>query len=336
MEKRKHIMTLVLVGCTLFIAGFLLSTVYFHISHTHQIVGRQARENNSEYKYINPILFAEIGTKDQFTQFSSLIKKADSYINQQVASKNANSISLYVRELNTGYWTGINENEKYAPASMLKVALMLAYLKQAEKDPFLLEKKIKYEGIENDIQNYKPKAPLIIGKYYTVRELIQDMIIHSSNISNQLLLNNIDHSFLTEVYTTLELPLPKADAIDFLSAKSYSTLFRTLYSSTFLPRASSDTALELLTRSDFTNGIVAGVPEGTIVAHKFGERVKEVAGQSAEQELHDCGIVYYPGNSYFICVMTRGSSFQPLETIIKDLSKITYNEMIVINQAQQY
>jgi beta-lactamase class A len=298
-------------------------------------LGSEVRLNSSEYKFINPILLAEIGQKDQFPQFNAFNKTIQKYIDTAKAQGKATSVSVYLRDLDSAAWTGVNEDEVYAPASMLKVALMIAYLKEAETDPTILDKKLLYQGDDNSIENYKPEHPLVQGRYYTIRELIQDMIVQSSNVSNDVLLKNIDPVLLTRVYTDLALPLPTDKALDFLSAKSYSALFRSLYSATYLSRPYSNAALELLTHSDFYQGIEAGVPQSALVAHKFGERTKLVNGIPAERELHDCGIVYYSDNPYFICIMTRGSAFSDLQTIIEDISHIAYTSIVAIHTSQK-
>jgi beta-lactamase class A len=315
----------VAVGIALFLAGAGLEYgIYHQLSRQQPSLGKQVRENSTEFPYINPILYVEVGQKSQFSEYNSYNKNIEKYIHTTVTAEKAKSISVYLRELNSGHWTGIDEDENYAPASLLKVALMIAYLKQAEAMPKLLDKKIKFVGNEDSNQNYKPKHELVIGNYYTVKQLLQDMIVTSSNISNQLLLDNIDTNFLSRVYTDLGIPIPTDDKPDFVSAKTYSTLFRTLYSSTYLTREYSNAALELLSHADFPYGIVAGVPENTIVAHKFGERKYILSESNSENELHECGIVYLPGNPYFLCVMTKGTSFDNLQTVIKDISASTY------------
>jgi hypothetical protein len=44
-------------------------------------------------------------------------------------------------------------------------------------------------------------------------------------------------------------------------------------------------------------------------------------------QLHDCGIIYYPGNPYLLCVMTRGTDWSALEKTIQTISAMTYKEV---------
>jgi beta-lactamase class A len=103
---------------------------------------------------------------------------------------------------------------------------------------------------------------------------------------------------------------------DFMSPKSFSSVFRTLYNSSFFEWSLSEQVLNLLSQTTFTQGLVAGVPDGTVVSHKYGENT---------DELHDCGIVYHPGRPYLLCVMTRGSNVHSLEMTIAHISKMAWD-----------
>ena len=60
-------------------------------------------------------------------------------------------------------------------------------------------------------------------------------------------------------------------------------------------------------------GLRAGVPDGTTVSEKFGERhIVDSSTGTSQEELHDCGLVYAKSGTYFLCVMTRGSDFPTL------------------------
>jgi len=83
-----------------------------------------------------------------------------------------------------------------------------------------------------------------------------------------------------------------------------------------------------LSKTTFVGGLVAGLPTGLTVSHKFGEYVAADGNdQITSIELHDCGIVYYPPSPYFICVMTRGTNLDNLKTAIKDVSGLIYDKI---------
>ena len=51
------------------------------------------------------------------------------------------------------------------------------------------------------------------------------------------------------------------------------------------------------------------------------------------RQLHDCGIIYYPNNTYLLCIMTRGKDFKQLESVIAGISKTVYEVVASTDQA---
>jgi beta-lactamase class A len=123
-----------------------------------------------------------------------------------------------------------------------------------------------------------------------------------------------------QIYSLFRLPTTAliGSTTDFMSPRSFSSIFRTLYNSSFFEWNLSEQVLDLLSQTTFTSGIAAGVPAGTPVAHKFGENT---------DELHDCGIVYYPDHPYLLCVMTRGNNAVKLESVIQGISGAAWSFM---------
>lgn len=282
------------------------------------------RNKEPEYKYINSVLFTEVN-KSQYPDMDTLESKMNSYIKSAISDNEATKVSVYFRYLNNGHWTGVNEDDKYSPGSMLKVAILLGYLRSSEEDPNILYKRLNYVATLDSGQYYKPDQPLKTGNY-SVKELLDAMIIESDNTAADVLVANDSRDY-EDLYKIFQLPLPSSnpETTDFMSAHSYSSLFRVLYNASYLSSSVSDQALKLLTYTTFKKGLVAGVPEGTTVAHKFGEHRNTVGGEVVELELHDCGIIYNPDNPYFLCVMTKGNDFPKLEGVISGMSSLVYN-----------
>lgn len=249
------------------------------------------------------------------------------YINKCKEAGKVSSVSVYLRHLYKGTWIGIDEDENFAAASLVKLPILLIYLKMAEQDPAILSRQIKYETeIKSIPQNVVPANSLQFGNTYTVDELLRYMVVYSDNIAQDLLWKNIDPHLITNLYSELQLPVPDLTEPEHqISAKSFATFFRVLYNATYLNMELSEKAMKLLSETDFNEGIVAGVPKNIIVAHKFAERKYEWDPYSLKgEQLHDCGIVYFPGNPYVICIMTKGRDFTTLKGVIKDISRIVY------------
>lgn len=313
----------------IFIIGLLVglaSGLYF--KSTENIVPPiDIRENSSKYSFINPLLFSRVSKKFYTAEYQILNEQLQLYIDDLVNNHDANIASVYFRDLNTGHWTGVNEDRKYHPSSMLKVLGMMSYFRREEEESGILSKKLYYQTRSDSGQYYKIQHTLQTG-FYSIDQLIHQMIVYSDNTVLKILDNEDKDNLFNKVYHTFQLPLAKnADDVDgFMSPRSYSALFRILYSATYLSRDDSERVLKLLSTTDFDKGIVAGIPNGIPIAHKFGEHTYELTGgEVANRELHDCGIVYYPQHPYLICIMTEGYDFSRLEQVISSLSKAVYD-----------
>jgi beta-lactamase class A len=289
----------------------------------------QIRE--SGYHFISPLLECEMGpsTVGQHS-LQAIGAVVERLVHGQINGTTVKHVSVYFRDLNNGPWFGVHEDEEYSPASLLKVVIMIACLKQAEKTPRFLDERVLYPAgaeDENRHESIRSSAQLVPGRTYTVDELITMMIGHSDNNAMQLLQRKLDQRTLGRTYSDLGLPIPETTGKleDFMSVRSYASTFRVLFNASYLSRDMSERALGYLSRSEFQQGLVAGVPPGTVVAHKFGERS---LGKSKEiKQLHDCGIVYHPAHPYLLCVMSRGDSFERLDDVIREVSRTVYTEV---------
>lgn len=319
-----------------FSTGFSLGWV-FH-KQKAVIIPTSIRENSSDYKFIHPFLFLQVPEDESTPEFQSLKNTVSKYVSNTISKNNATDVSVYFRELESNRWIGINADDKYAPASMLKVASLIAFFRAYQDNPDLISREITLGTgniADNEQAYYPPAHKLKSGEVYTVKDLLSYMIIESDNNALDAINFVTGEKILNKTYTELRIPIPtnNQDAVDdFFTAKMISRLFRTLYNGTYISQALSEKALNLLTQTNFKEGLVAGVPQGTTVAHKFGERTLNIVNPDLPssnrtiRELHDCGIVYEPNNPYFICVMTKGQDFPSLQKIIVDISNTIWKE----------
>lgn len=307
----------------IFLAGYW----YGGIKNACDYTGGQIREGG--YEYINPLLECDIA-KESIPRYFSFESETKRQIKKILDDYPNTTLALYFRNLNNGPWFGINEEEEFIPASLLKVPVMIAYLKQAEADPSILEQRltaIDKKGV-NYRQNIAPSSQVEIGKSYTVSELLHYAIAHSDNYATITLIDGLTVEKINKVYTDLNLPLPgetnETNAFEAaVSVKNYASFFRILYNASYLNEQMSEYALKMLTEVDFRDGIVAEIPPDVKVAHKFGER-----GLKDSVQIHDCGIVYAPNYPYLICIMTRGSNIAENEELIAETSRIIFKEVI--------
>ena len=266
-------------------------------------------------------------------QTNKIKESVNNLVNKNLASGRAQKISVFYRDLSNRQWFGINENDNFAPGSLLKLPLAMVYYKLSEIDPTILDQEYRYlKKIDSNhlynIQNIKPKQELQEGNFYKVSELIESMVQDSSNEPVPILASNVSQGFFNKVYIDLGVFFPKTGGIeqDFVSVKTYGAILRTLYNASYLNQKNSNELLKIMSNSSFRSGLVSGVPENVKVANKFGERVvlHPVSKQITSVEIHDCGIIYSEEENYILCVMTKGKDIKVLSQIIAEISKKIY------------
>lgn len=312
----------------LFGAGLIIGGLggYQTGSASDQSYGTEQRQFG--YRLINPLLECEVTGALGFRELRPFEDKIDTVVNRHLENGAATKVAVYFRDLNNGRWFGLSEDEKFSPASLLKVPIMIAYYQKAESDPSLLNKMVKNDLTSdgNRMENIKPSTSIEPGKSYTIDELINRMIVFSDNNAKDLLLANRDERDLGKVEADLGLSIME-NGENFMPLKAYSGLFRVLYNASYLNEEMSQKALELLTKTEFKQGLLAGVPPDVMVAHKFGERRIIHPDNSEEQQLHDCGIVYFPSRPYLLCMMTRGADLNVLAGVIRNVSQAVFAEV---------
>ncbi|MBX7181197.1 MAG: class A beta-lactamase-related serine hydrolase [Bacteroidia bacterium] len=325
----KRYLVLALVALVSFGLGFGLNELVRTKRSNHNAVGPvKVEKRQSGFKFINPILECQ---SLQNVEPPTIIKlKADlnALVDQVKKDGKATQISVYFRDLNNGPIIGIDQEAAYAPASLLKVPILIAVFKEDETNPGFLQKKFKYDHVTDPTMqaNIVDSVSMKLGNSYSMLDLVERMIIHSDNEAKGLIVENIPEANLVQVHKELGIVVPGVRGVsDFMTVRDYSTFFRILYNGTYLTHEHSELALEILSKTTFNKGIKAGIDDPlALVAHKFGERGLPEINQ---MQLHDCGIVYCNGHTYLLSVMTKGKDFDQLAKVIAQISKLVFDRV---------
>jgi beta-lactamase class A len=297
-----------------------LHTRYFH--HAAKPVKQRG------FQFISPLLDVELpegyNVRNEPIPFKHKIVK---FVEQQIQSGKVHDMSIYYRDLSDGPWFGINEDVKYNPASMMKVPVMVAWLKRAEKNPSVLRQKFvfKENTYTSPPQSIKSEHTLKLGESYTVEELIRYMMNFSDNKAMSLLYYALPSEEFSNVVDNMDVSNEVKGKYDSISVHGYSGFLRILYNASFLNKEMSEKALQIMSLQNFPYGLNAGVPKGTKVASKFGE-FNDKENPDVIQ-LHEFGIVYHPKGPYILGILTRGNDWQMQADIIKSVSAMVYNSV---------
>jgi beta-lactamase class A len=175
-----------------------------------------------------------------------------------------------------------------------------------------------------------------IGKTMRVEDLAKVMIVTSSNLATNLLVDVLGLGYLQ---STLNEIAPEGIALrrgvedeaafqkglnNQVTAAGLVRILRVIEEHT-LSEPSSRKMLDILHEQEFRSGIPAGLPEGTRVANKTGE-ISTIA--------HDMGLVYLPGRApYALTILTEWDATATVgrRDALASLSKAVYEHLISVD-----
>jgi len=283
---------------------------------------------NEKYAFLSKEIDCE-NIDEKVNQIENLHGDIQQIVDEEKKVNHIMRASVFYRDLNTRRWFGINDMDKFYPASLIKLPIAIMYYKMAELEPDVFDKILKIpEDIgDNSDQHYPPAEPLLAGKSYSIREMIRHMLQYSDNAPFSTLAD-AGKVFREKVLSDLSIYEPTVEeggGAWSITARTYANIFRMLYNASYVNVRSANELLDILSQSTFINGIVAGVPKDVPVAHKFGEAVgMESDGTVKSLILNDCGIVYKKDDPYILCVMTEGKDYAEMEKTIQRISQTVY------------
>jgi beta-lactamase class A len=235
----------------------------------------------------------------------------------------------------------IDGDKTFHAASTMKVPVMIELFRQAEAgtvkldDPLPIINQFKsivdgspYQlsvGDDSDREVYAN-----VGKTMTLRQLCEAMITVSSNFAANLLIEKLGVENIRKTVMRLG-----ADGMQLLrgvedqkafdkglnnttTARGLMVLLEKIAHGQAVSKQADAEMLEILKRQHFNDGIPAGLPAGTPVAHKTG---------TITRIHHDASIVYGP-KPYVLVLLVRGIEDQKVSaSLMAQISKAVWEEV---------
>lgn len=310
-----------------FVAGAFFGALglFTFVFNGGQVYGLQKVHppKNPKYPFINPLLaIADEGGQNFLTNLSleSRLNAAAGFAKNKAL---ANS-GFYFRDIEDGRWVDINASQTFAPGRFLKMPLMIAFFKQAETDPGILDKLVLYTGTSTSELQVDSVVSPEEGQTYSVSDLIRESVLADDNHTAEILLNLVDKKELADIYSELGMNfLEDKNSADHISIKQYTLFFRVLYDATYLSREMSNTALALLSDTPRTIGFATSLPNDIPIAHRYHTQKLS----DGKIEVSDCGVVYYPDHPYELCISLIGPDQSATDRAIDAMSQVIYQDM---------
>jgi len=233
---------------------------------------------------------------------------------EQLLEGKTGSYGVYVEKLGSGEKFGINENEIFTAASVIKLPILVAYYQAVDKgelnqtSTYVLVEKDRWAYGTGSMQN-QPE-----GTKYSYQRVAFLTANESDNMAAQILLKFLGGE--SKVQTTVNNWGYKLIDIkeNEITAKETADILKRIYKGELISQKSRQELTENLTNTVLEDRITAGVPSNIKVIHKFGSEVGVV---------NDCGIVETK-DPYIICVLsTEINSGEAMELLPK-ISRVVW------------
>lgn len=247
-----------------------------------------------------------------------------------LAAHRAQTVSVAVRDLETGQRVELHARERMHAASTMKLAVLLAaYRLHAPLDkPVRVENRFRSlaDGSEfavdpKDDDDPWPHAQL--GKEVPLGVLIEHMIARSSNLATNLVMQTLPAEEVERVCRQLgagDMRVLRGVEDSKAHEKGLDNL-ATAHDLAVLLEAAPPQAVAVLEQQEQNGGIPAGLPPGTRVAHKTGD---------VTRHSHDAALVFPEGRKpYVLVVMTRGFERRhEAEALMRDISRLVFDHLV--------
>lgn len=258
---------------------------------------------------------------------------------RHIIQSSAAEVAVAYRALDGGRELFIDADTPFHAASTMKVPVMIELFRQARSGKLSLDEQLPVrnefhsivdgtpyklsEGDDSDTEVYAA-----VGRSLTLRHLCELMITVSSNFAANLLIERVGVENVRRTVTALG-----ADGMQVLrgvedqkafdkgmnnttTARGLAVLLDRLAHGTAVDAAADSEMLAILKRQKFNDAIPAGLPDGTVVAHKTG---------SITRIHHDAAIVY-AARPYVLVLLVRGIDDQKKSAaLMAELSRAVYD-----------
>jgi beta-lactamase class A len=249
-------------------------------------------------------------------------------------------VAVSYRDLATGDSLDLGADVDFHAASTMKIPVMLEVFRSVEAGRLTLDREIVLENRFLSIVDGSPYSldagddsdSLMyarVGTRVPVRELMERMIVRSSNLATNALIalvgadraNATAHALgASRIRVLRGVEDGKAYAAGMnntTTSADLAVLLERIERNEAVGPTSARLMKEILLRQEFNDAIPAGVPPGTPVAHKTG---------SITATLHDAAIVYPPGRPpYVLVVLTRKIPREATaRALIADVSRLVW------------
>lgn len=225
--------------------------------------------------------------------------------------------SVYIKDVNTLKTYEYNASEQYYAASLFKLPIGVAFIKQIELGNLDLDTIFNYQP-----RHYTDGTGVInqaeYGTEYTLDQLLTNLFKHSDNVAQTMLLEHLNVNS-NEIKTSFPLEgTTNYYNINESNVKEIGEFLEYVYYSDYLNAKSKMYLLSLMTNTSFDSWLADSLEDS--FAHKIGS-------WGNPPSWHDCGIL--SDSKVIICIMSKDTTFESFLGVTKNISSFVNTQLII-------
>jgi len=290
--------------------------------------------------FVAVVALGSVSAHDQ----DARLAEAESAIQKRIAASGA-EVAVYFKTLDGRADWSIRADDDFHAASTMKIPVMIELFHQVQQGQLKLDDTliVKNEfhsivdgsvyslsaGDDSEADLYKAES-----QSRSLRDLCELMITSSSNLATNLLIEKLGVDNIRATVHRLGADgMPNSTGMNVLrgvedgkafekglnnttTAKALGLLLQAIAEGQAADPASSKTMLAILERQKFNEAIPAGLPPGTLVAHKTGEITK----------IHHDAAIVYAKRPFILVILVRGlSDIKDSSLLMADITRQLYS-----------
>ena len=212
---------------------------------------------------------------------------------RQILGPDIDSYAVVVKDLGSGRGASINADRVFYSASLFKVAIMYEVFNQVEQGIHDLDDELVITPYYEQF-GLGPRATFVCQRL-TVEDALVAMMAVSDNAAAVLLQDLAGSGNVNNTLESLGVKTHRIEEELPSTAEDFALLLDAIGRGEAVSEEYSDAMLQLLFGERIDNGVKAGVPAGTVVAHKTG---------NWDNATHDVAIVFAPHATYELIVLS--------------------------------
>jgi len=223
--------------------------------------------------------------------------------------KSEGTFGLYIKDINTNKEYEINSDLKFYPLSLYKVPISYILVRDIEKGDISWDDTLTYTQSDYYDQ-YGTIASSGFGSEYSLETVIELMLRESDNAAFKMISNLLGEEYLNSEFRKMtgNKKINLFDEYSETSPRECSLLIENIFFKKWLENENVEKILSFMYPTSYDNTLSLYFDEELTYHHKVG---------IFENIYHDCGIVRGESTNIIVCLMSKDSTEESLDSVSK-------------------